>query len=480
MCGVFGCIFPNCVDSIGKVICYGLIGLQHRGQEATGISIVKEGKMITDKDFGMVNQVFSEKRIGQLGSGTAGVGHIRYSTFGGHDNPEFIQPHYSKNHGFAVAFNGTIARPFEILGKKYTGEDKKNISDVLLIVDFLETRIEDYKYSLEESLSLFSSICTAAYSMVVLTDNGTVYVLRDSFGYRPLQIAKINYENQKGYIISSEDCAFKIFNYYETENVVPGSIIKLENSKKGIEYSIIKHGYSEESYKQLCAFELVYFSRPDSHFDGRSVSEFREQLGAQLFQEIRDYLDVEIGLSHYNVVGVPDSSTHTAVGFCNASQATFTLGLNKNRYIHRTFIQPTQEMRENMVRMKLNIIPEKIFNNRIILIDDSIVRGTTIRKIIEMIREAKPKEIIVLIACPPIRYSSSFGINFKEEEMIANQVAKIDEDPTEAIRRKIGADKLHFLSIEGLNKCLNIEDRELPKYCTACWTGTCIYDKIGL
>ena len=450
MCGVFGCIFPQPVESIGKALCYGLIALQHRGQEAAGISVVRNQSIFYEKDFGMVNQVFSEDKMNHLSSASVGIAHVRYSTFGSHNDPSHIQPVFSERHNFTMVFNGTIAQPVEIISSKYSDKNKSDISDTMLIMEFLETKIESGEYTLEESLVLFSTVCSGAFSMIVMANSEEVYVLRDNYGYRPLQIAFVEYENQKGFLISSEDCAFKLFNYSKPTNVKPGSIIKIFKEDSKIVSKTIKTNLLKTNYQQKCAFEMVYFSRPDSHFDNTSVSDFREKLGIQLFEEIKSELDIEIGLSAYRVIGVPDSSTQTAVGFCNASGARFTIGLNKNRYIHRTFIQPTQEMRENMVRMKLNIIPEKIQGERIILIDDSLIRGTTMCQIVNMIRSAKPKEIIVLIACPPVKNKCFFGMDFKtRNEMIANRVANYEDDPTDAICKTIGADKLLFLSLNG-------------------------------
>lgn len=465
MCGIFACVFPDNVDVVGKILCYGLIGLQHRGQEAAGIAIARNNNILVEKDFGMVNQVFSDERVANLEQSTAGIGHVRYSTFGRHNNASFIQPYVSEKHRFAIAFNGTIAQPFEILGRHRPDTEP---SDVMMIMDFLEARMEEQNYSIEESIVLFSLVCSGAFSMTVLTSDGTLYVLRDMYGYRPLQYATIEHDKQVGYIISSEDCAFQIFKYSKPTIVAPGTVLKFHNVDGRIQMDTLRIGQDPLRYKQLCAFELIYFSRPDSHFDGIGINDFRERLGARLFQEIAAELDPEIGMTEYNVIGVPDSSTQTAIGFCNASGARFTMGLNKNRYIHRTFIQPTQAMRQNMVQMKLNTIPEKIRDKRIILIDDSLIRGTTMNQIVKLIRDACPKEIVVLIACPPVRYSCYFGMDFKQpSEMIANRVCDPDQDPTESIRKEIGADKLYFLSLEGLQSCLGTP----AKYCTACWTG---------
>lgn len=461
MCGIVAAVFPRKIETIAKLIFYNLVGLQHRGQEAAGIAAVKDGALVSEQGFGMANRVFSEEALGVM-AGRAAVGHVRYSTFGKHDDPNLIQPYISR-YGFAVAFNGTISDPRQV---SLSEDVDATTNDLFLVVRFLELQIERDGCELSEAIIRFLKTCSGAYSMTIITTAGEMFVIRDRYGFRPLQVAEIEYEDQCGYIVSSEDCAFKLFNYKAAREIAPGTILKFSGTEQSIVYSM----RAEILGSRMCAFELVYFLRPDSHFAGHSVAEFRERLGRSLFEEFREKIDFSI-LSEYAVIGVPDSSTHMAIGFCDASGAAFTVGLNKNRYIHRTFIQPTQELRENMVRMKLNTIPEKIRGKRIVLIDDSLIRGTTMKQIVRMIRKDDPSEINVLIACPPVKYPCYFGMDFRRRnEMIANSVSE-SEDEIEFIRKEIGADNLHFLSPEELKKCLGSGVNPGNGYCTACWDG---------
>lgn len=438
-CAVFG-VYGKGLDA-ARLTYFGLYALQHRGQESSGISISDGKKILTHKETGLVAQVYTEDDLQKL-TGHMAIGHNRYSTSGG-SLFQHTQPVTDSDNLLVAAHNGNLPR----LEKLQTFLSERNIN----IKDFNDTEHihAAIKWFLQQNETLADAIkktfplLTGAFSLLVMTKD-EIAAVRDSYGIRPLSIGTIN----GGFVFSSETCALDTINANFLRVVAPGELVIV--NEKGLSSHILA-----KPNQKLDIFEFVYFSRPDSMLLGKRVYKMRENLGKLLAKEYPLNVDV--------VIPIPESSIPAATGYANTLHIPLEFGLVKNRYIGRTFIMPDQKLRDRGVQMKLNPIPEIIKDKKVVLIDDSIVRGTTSKKIVTMVRNAGAKEVHLLSSCPPVKYPDYYGINtpFQKNLIGANMTVK-------EIEKFVGADSLNFLSYESL-----IKATELPEsmFCTSCFTG---------
>jgi len=440
-CGVIGIYAPGS-DHISRMAYFGLHALQHRGQESAGIAANKDGRIQYYKEMGLVQEVFSDTVIERL-KGDIAIGHVRYSTTGESyvTNAQPLVVQY-KGGSIALAHNGNLVNAHKIRDEL---EDAGVIFQTSIDSEVIANLIARHKKEgIENAVKETMNRIQGSYALVITTGNKLIGV-RDPNGLRPLCIGKIS----GGYVLSSESCAFNVLDAEFIRDVEPGEMIIIEeNEIKSIQYT-------QNAKKALCSFEFVYFARPDSVIDGESVYLSRRNAGKILAQEQPADADM--------VIAVPDSGTVAAIGYSEESRIPFGEGLIKNRYVGRTFIQPDQKMRELSVRLKLNVLKENIKGKRLVLIDDSIVRGTTSGKIVDLLKSAGAKEVHVRVSSPPVKYSCYFGIDTPTRKNLVGAIHSIEE-----IREMIGADSLGYISIEGLVKSINMEGKQL---CTACFSG---------
>jgi amidophosphoribosyltransferase len=442
-CGIFGIYCPDGKLDVAKITYFGLYALQHRGQESSGIAVNDAGNIIYHKDNGLVNEVFNEVVLNHL-KGYSAIGHVRYSTTGKSDR-ENAQPlviKYRKGH-MALAHNGNLVNAHIIREKlEQEGAIFQTTIDSEVIASLI-SRNRIKSENIEEAILKTMNEIKGAYSLLILTPNKLIAV-RDPYGLRPLVMGKIN----NSICFASETCALDTIGAEYIRDVEPGEIISVSrNGIKSIKY--------ENGTKHLCVFEFIYFARADSYLEGISVYEIRKRLGKQLCKE--SYVDCDI------VIGVPDSGTTAAIGFAEEAGIPFSEGFIKNRYIGRTFIKPEQTQREIAVKIKLNVLKSNVAGKRVVLIDDSIVRGTTSRKIIKMLRDAGASEVHLRISSPPVVFPCYYGIDTPDrKELIAANYS------TEEIARILGADSLEYLSLNGLNE---VFEGRIHQFCTACFSG---------
>ncbi|MDR3601862.1 MAG: amidophosphoribosyltransferase [Desulfosporosinus sp.] len=438
-CGVFGIFAPD--QEVARLTYYGLYALQHRGQESAGIAVSDGHNIALHKGMGLVSEVFSDCVVESL-RGKMAIGHVRYSTTGSSllANAQPLVVHYQKGM-MALAHNGNLTNAAELreeLGKN--GAVFQTTIDSEVIINII-TRYR--RESMEDALVKTMMDLRGAYALVILAED-KLFGLRDSHGFRPLCIGRIDGR----YCLASESCALDTIGAEFIRDVEPGEIVVID--EEGL-HTIMGLAKTERA---LCAFEYIYFARPDSTMDQLNVSESRRRMGIELARECP--IDADL------VIAVPDSGTASALGYATALGLPFGEGLIKNRYVGRTFIQPTQEMREVGVRLKLNANASVLKDKRVVMIDDSIVRGTTSCKLVEMVKKAGAKEVHFLISSPPVAYPCYYGIDTAErEKLIANQL------DIEGIRKFVGADSLHYISEEGLLRALGTD-----AVCLACFNGT--------
>jgi len=438
-CAVFG-IYGKNID-VSRLTFFGLFALQHRGQEATGIATNDGGHIVLHKGSGLVSQVFDEETIAGL-TGHIALGHNRYSTSGSKDL-KGAQPVYIEDVNIALVHNGNLPDTSALesfLTEHGTGST--DLNDSQMMAEAIAVYLREGK-TLEESIKSAYPLFTGVFSLLLMNEHSLVAV-RDSYGVRPLSMGSIG----NAVVFSSETCAFHPTGTTFVRDIEPGEMVVVdENGTRSVRI--------EKGSTHLDLFEFVYFARPDSTLLGKSVYEVRKNLGVELARECSVDADV--------VIPVPDTSTPVALGYSNASGIPFEMGLMKNRYIHRTFIQPEQATRETSVKMKLTPMPEIIRGKKIILIDDSIVRGTTSRALVQMVYEAGAKEIYFLVSSPPVKYPDFYGIDTpKQEKLLAAQMS------IEEMKNYLGVERLCFLSLEG-----TIRATDLPEqlFCTSCFTG---------
>jgi len=439
-CGIFG-IWNNA--DAARLTYLGLYALQHRGQESAGITVANGKKLYSYKQMGYVNEVFNEHILSML-HGRHAIGHVRYSTYGASElrNAQPFAIEY-KNGSLAIAHNGNVVN-YEAICSRLESEGSifQSTMDTELIVHLLAKSAGETTH--EKLVSALNQL-KGAYSLVVLTERELIAV-RDPYGFRPLVIGELN----GSFVFASETCALDLINAQYVREVRAGEMIVV--SENGLRSYMFTNRIVKRSQ---CVFEHIYFARPDSIIFGKTVYNTRVAFGRVLGEE--SYTDADI------VVPVPDSGVPAAIGFSQQTGVPFQMALIRNHYVGRTFIQPRQSIRDFNVKVKLNPIPEIISGKRVIIIDDSIVRGTTSRTLVKMMRDVGAKEVHMRISSPPINYSCYYGIDTPtHSELIASS------HTLKEIEDFIGADSLKYLSTEGLKKVMG-EDAD--NFCYACFTG---------
>ncbi|MEX2052171.1 MAG: amidophosphoribosyltransferase [Candidatus Paceibacterota bacterium] len=438
-CGIVGIYGKKLTAS--RLAFFGLFALQHRGQEASGITTNNGKKLLTHKGAGLVSQVYTEQAIRYL-KGNIAIGHNRYSTSGG-GALEHAQPVVNNQASFALAHNGNLpsTKALEefLISKKAL---KKNRMDSELIADAIDVKIKEGN-SISEAVKQIFPLITGAFSLIMM-DMNTLVAVRDLYGMRPLALGKI----EDGYAITSETCALATIGAKFLREVKPGEMIVID--KKGL-----KSVQLAKSNPKHDVFEYVYFSRPDSVLGGKSVYQVRKNFGMELARECKLKVDM--------IVPVPDTAMPVALGFSNISKIPMELALVKNRYVHRTFIEPDQKSRRKSVALKLIPLKEVLKGKKIAVIDDSIVRGTTSKRLVQSLFKAGAKEVHFLVSSPPVRFPDFYGIDTpKQKDLIASNKT------IEEIRKFLGATSLHFLSLEGLIKSIGLPKNQLS---TSFFTG---------
>lgn len=447
-CGVFG-IYDFDGNDVASTIYYGLFALQHRGQESCGIAVSDtngpKGVVKSHKGMGLVNEVFAPDQLSAL-KGDIGVGHTRYSTAGSstRENAQPLVLNYVKG-TLGLAHNGNLVNAPELRRElEYTGAIFQTTIDSEVIAYHI-ARERIHTGSVEEAVSRAMDKIKGAYSLIVMSPRKLIGA-RDPYGFRPLCIGK----RDNAYILASETCALDTIGATFVRDVEPGEIVTI-TPQKGIESD--KSHCLPKDQEARCIFEYIYFARPDSHFDGVSVYQARIQSGRFLAMDS----PVEADL----VVGVPESGNAAALGYSLQSGIPYGTAFVKNGYVGRTFIKPGQSSRESSVRVKLNVLKEAVNGKRVIMIDDSIVRGTTSDRIVKMLRDAGAKEVHMRVSSPPFLHPCYFGTDVPAEEQLIAHNRTIEE-----IRRVIGADSLAYLKTERLGEMIGGMG-----HCTACFTG---------
>ncbi len=441
-CGLFAL---HGVDHAASLAVLGLNALQHRGQESAGIVTAEEHHLHRRIGLGLVGEVFPDRKSLEQLPGRSAIGHVRYSTHGASDFRN-TQPFrvVTKDGELAMAHNGNISNARQLRAElEQTGVIFQTTTDSEII---LHRMARSQAPLFEERLMEGLSGLKGAYSLVFLSTD-CLAVARDPFGYRPLAMGEL--EGRP--VFASESCAFDIIGATYVRDVEPGELILVD------EQGTRSMRIAPKRRPAHCIFELVYFSRPDSKIFGENVDKTRRKLGKALAFEA-DVDDADI------TVPVPDSSNTSALGFSRRSETKFELGLIRNHYVGRTFIAPEQEGRTERVKLKFNAVEGVIRDRRVVLVDDSIVRGTTMRKLVDLLRKAGAAEVHVRITSPPVRYPCYYGMDFPDPgELLANQYKDV-----EAIREAIGADSLAYLSLEGM---LRATEKDPADFCTACFSG---------
>ena len=443
-CGVFGVYSPRNYD-IAKAVYYGLYALQHRGQESCGIVVNDDGLFFSHKDIGQVSNVFNSKNLGELPYASMAIGHVRYGTTGGNSrrNTQPIEVNHQKGK-LALAHNGNISNAYELRNElELSGAIFHTTSDTEIIA-YILTRERLRTPSIEKAVFECMKYLEGAYSIVMMSSSKLIAV-RDPHGYRPLCYGMTG---DGRYVIASESCALDAVGAHFIRDIRPGEVMVF--SREGVT-SLTDAVDSKR--KQICIFEYIYFARPDSVIDGVSVHEARQKAGEILAREHAVDADV--------VVGVPDSGLDAALGYAKYSGIPYGIGLIKNKYIGRTFISPTQNERNSQVRIKLSPIASTVKGKRVVLIDDSIVRGTTCERIVRLIREAGAKEIHMRISSPPFTNPCYYGTDIDSRDKLIACHHSVEE-----IAKIIGADSLGYLPVDSLSELVGHDS-----YCNACFTG---------
>ena len=443
-CGVIGIFAPQ-QYRIANDVYYGMYALQHRGQESCGIVVNDDGLFFSHKDIGQVSTVFDAEQLEKLPTGRIAVGHVRYGTTGGNNrnNCQPIEVNHQKGK-MALAHNGNISNAYNLRNElELSGAIFHSTSDTEIIA-YIVTRERLKTPSIEKAVLETMKYLEGAYSIALMSASKLI-VARDPHGFRPLCYGKCD---DGRYVVASETCALEAVGATFIRDVRPGELIVF--SDDGV-VSYTEH--CDKKKKQICIFEYIYFARPDSVIDGVSVHSARLEAGRILAREYKVDADV--------VIGVPDSGLDAALGYSKESGIPYGIGFIKNKYIGRTFISPTQNERSNQVRIKLNPIKETVAGKRVVLVDDSIVRGTTSGRIVKLLRDAGAKEIHMMISSPPFTNPCYYGTDIDTKENLVACHHSVDE-----IAEMIGADTLGYLPIESLHELVGHEG-----FCNACFTG---------
>ena len=447
-CGVIGVFAPN--EDVARMTYFGLYALQHRGQEAAGIAVADGQTMALHKGVGLVSQVFTPAVMSDM-KGHYAIGHTRYSTTGS-SSPRNAQPFMIETiHGpLALAHNGNLVNSADLRDELMRqGVGLSSSSDTEVMTMMLARNSEG---TWEERIRRAMEKWVGAYSLVILTRD-CVYAVRDPWGFRPLWIGLLPSGGHAG---ASETGALRTLGCEAIRDVKPGEVVSLSNSALKVMQAL-----PSATPSAMCVFEHIYFSRPDQVWDGINVHHVRQRLGEELAREVMNGYETDKQMADV-VIPVPDSSIPAAIGFSRISGIPYNDGFVKNRYVGRTFIEPTDSLRKRGVALKFNVINENVLGKRVMMIDDSIVRGNTTGPLIKLLLNAGAREVHVAITCPPIAHPCFMGVDMgRHENLIAHQ-RTVDE-----IREYVGADSLHYLSLEGMMKA--VDRRE--GFCQACFTG---------
>ena len=443
-CGVFGVIAPEICD-VASISYYGLYALQHRGQESCGIVVNDDGVFVSHKDMGLVSEVFSSDVLSRLPKGTMAVAHARYGTTGGtnRNNCQPIEVNHQKGR-MALAHNGNLSNAVELRNElELSGAIFHTTSDTETIA-YIITKERLKAPSIEDAVSQAMNTLDGAYSLVLMSPQKLICA-RDPYGFRPLCYGK----TADGiYVVASESCAIKAVGAEVVRDVEPGEILVF--SKNGV---VSRREHCGKKDKKLCVFEYIYFARPDSVIDGISVHASRVRAGKILAKAHPVEADV--------VIGAPDSGLDAALGFSQESGISYGIGLIKNKYIGRTFISPGQGARLDGVKIKLAAIEESVKGKRVVLVDDSIVRGNTMGRVVKLLRDAGAKEVHVRISSPPFLHPCYYGTDIDSEEHLIACHHTVSQ-----IAKMIGADSLGYLPQERLGELCGSEN-----FCSACFNG---------
>ena len=445
-CGVFG-IYARENREVAATAYYGLFALQHRGQESCGVAVCNDGVFAAHKDIGLVEDVFTPEVLNRLGQGHMAVGHVRYGTTGATDrnNAQPIVVNHCKG-SLALAHNGNLVNSFRLREKlEMNGSIFHTTSDTE-VISYIITKERLTAHSIEEAVDRAMDALQRAYSLVIMSATKLMAV-RDPRGFRPLCYGQTP---DGAYVVASESCALDAVGASFIRDVEPGEIVVF--SEEGVR-SIRTH--CGKAPRTMCVFEYIYFARPDSVLDGSSVHNARRRAG--MFLALEHPVEADV------VVGVPDSGIDAAIGFAQASGIPYGVGMIKNKYIGRTFISPGQKSREDKVRIKLNPISATVKGKRVVLIDDSIVRGTTSARIVRLLRDAGATEVHMRISAPPFLNPCYYGTDIDSREMLIAANHPIDE-----VCKIIGADSLGYLSVENVQKLAE----HGGGFCTACFSGS--------
>ena len=446
-CGVFAVLAAE--QPVANLAYFGLYALQHRGQESAGIAVFNQDKVLLHKDMGLVSQVFDQDVLARM-SGDLSIGHNRYSTTGSsrvcNAQPVVLMTRLG---AFALAHNGNLVNAKELRVLVDDGKTEfTSTTDSELIAFAVQQAVNgglDWRSGIEAALKL----CQGAFSLVIGTPAG-LFAIRDGYGIRPLVFGFLGEQGLGHWVVSSETCGLEIIGARYVQEVQPGELVHFELGSA----EPFRKRWSDEP-NRLCVFEMIYFARPDSRFFGESLYSYRQRIGRTLAKE--SAVDADL------VIGVPDSGIPAAIGFSQESGIPYADGLIKNRYVGRTFIQPTQAMREAGIRVKLNPLPDVLSGKRIIVIDDSIVRGTTSGKLVVALRDAGATEVHMRISSPPVTHPCFYGIDTDtQDQLIASRLT------LEEIKNHLKVDSLAYLSKEGMVEAAKAES---GNFCSACFDG---------
>ncbi len=459
-CGVFGVWAPG--EDVAKLSYYGLYALQHRGQEAAGIAVADGAQVLVFKDLGLVSQVFDEQSLASM-NGHIAIGHTRYAS-GDTSRWANAQPSFHTDTvggGLALGHNGALVNADDFAGRiqvdqgPFRRENRNGTTDADLIGALLAQAVTD-EVTVEQAATALLPEFQGAFCLTFM-DQDTLYAARDPHGLRPLSLGRL----ERGWVVASETAALDIVGASFVRDIEPGELLAIDGDG-------VRSTRFAEPVRRGCVFEYVYLARPDSVLEGRSVHEARVQIGRLLAEEAP-------APGGELVIPVPESGTPAAIGYAQGSGIDYGQGLVKNAYVGRTFIQPSQTIRQLGIRLKLNPLRDVIAGRSLVVVDDSIVRGNTQRALMRMLREAGAREVHVRIASPPVKWPCFYGIDFAApSELIANAVGRVGEhdddlaETVEAVRRSIGADSLGFISTDGM---VAATEQPAERLCTACFTG---------
>lgn len=440
-CGVFGIVDH---EAAAELSYYALFALQHRGEESAGIASSDGTTIFHARGMGLLGEAISERDLEHVAAGTSAIGHVRYSTAGactlGNAQPLVFR---FQRGNLALAHNGNLINARELRGHlEHGGAIFQTTSDTEVIAHLVARRgLSDVARGLRTAMRMI----TGGYALCVLTDDA-LYALRDPHGLRPLALGRID----GSWCVASESCAFNAIGAEFVRDVEPGELVSIRGSE------LESRTFARPARRALCSFEHIYFARPDSDLDGQNVHEVRKRCGERLLLEHPAEADI--------VIGVPDSSTSAAMGYAAAAGLPYEIGLIKSHYIGRSFIQPSQELRARGVRLKLNPVRRVVEGRRVVMVDDSLVRGTTSSRIVGLLRSAGARAVHVRIASPPVAHPCHYGIDTARRIELIAATSSVEQ-----ITEAIGADSLAFLSEQGLLEALS--EGTQPGHCNACFTG---------